>query len=82
MHIPHALPQEFSAQAGLIERLKKTDHDFGRLVSRYDEVNRNVHRIESGEEPAEDAVVETLRKQRLKLKDEIASFLARIERRM
>jgi uncharacterized protein YdcH (DUF465 family) len=82
MHIPHELQEEFSEEAELIERLRKTSHEFGRLASRYEEVNRNVQRIESEDEPAADAVVEELKKQRLKLKDEIASFLARIERRM
>jgi uncharacterized protein len=82
MHIPHELQDEFSTQAGLIERLKNTNHDFGRLASRYEDVNRNIHRIESEAEPADDAVVEAFKKQRLRLKDEIASFLARFERRM
>jgi uncharacterized protein len=65
----------------LIDRLRKTSRELGRLVSRYDEVNRDIHRIES-EAPAEDAVVEVLKKQRLRLKDEIASFLAAFESRM
>jgi uncharacterized protein len=82
MHIPHELQEEFRAQAGLIERLRGTDHEFGRLTSRYEDVNRNIHRIESGQEPADDAVVEAFKKERLMLKDEIASFLVRIERRM
>jgi uncharacterized protein YdcH (DUF465 family) len=82
MHIPHELQDEFSSQVGLIERLKNSNYDFGRLASRYEEVNRNIHRIESEVEPAEDAVVEAFKKQRLQLKDEIASFLARVERRM
>jgi uncharacterized protein YdcH (DUF465 family) len=82
MHIPHELQEEFSAQAGLIERLRNTNHDFGRLASRYEDVNHSIHRIESEAEPADDAVVEEFKKQRLKLKDEIASFLARFERRM
>jgi uncharacterized protein YdcH (DUF465 family) len=82
MHVPHELQEEFSAQAGLIERLRSTNHDFGRLASRYEDVNHSIHRIESAAEPADDAVVEEFKKQRLKLKDEIASFLARVERRM
>jgi uncharacterized protein YdcH (DUF465 family) len=82
MHVPHELKEEFSAEAALIERLRKSSHEFGQLASRYDEVNADVHRIESGERPAEDAVVEKLRKQRLRLKDDIAAFLLRVERRM
>jgi|SRR5215467_9856201 len=82
MHIPHELQDEFSSQAGLIERLRSSNYDFGRLAARYEEVNRNIHRIESEAEPAEDAVIEAFKKHRLQLKDEIASFLARVERRM
>jgi uncharacterized protein YdcH (DUF465 family) len=82
MHVPHELQEEFAAQAGLVERLRRSDHDFGRLAAQYDAVNRSIHRIESNQEPADDAVAEDFKKQRLKLKDEIASFLDRIERRM
>ncbi|MBO0753059.1 MAG: DUF465 domain-containing protein [Bradyrhizobiaceae bacterium] len=82
MHIPHELQEEFSAQAALIEQLRNSSHDFGRLAANYEEVNRNIHRIESEAEPAEDSVVEEFKKQRLRLKDEIASALARFERRM
>jgi uncharacterized protein YdcH (DUF465 family) len=82
MHIPHELQEEFSTHAGLIERLRRTNYEFGRLTSQYEEVNRNIYRIESEEAPSDDAVVEGFKKERLMLKDEIASFLAWIERRM
>ena len=39
-------------------------------------------RIESEEEPTTDEVLEKLKKRRLKLKDEIAAFLGKLERRM
>jgi uncharacterized protein YdcH (DUF465 family) len=82
MHIPHELQDEFRAHAGLIDRLRQTDHEFGRLAARYDNVNRSIHRIESEQEPADDAVAEAFKKERLMLKDQIAAFLVRIERRM
>jgi uncharacterized protein YdcH (DUF465 family) len=82
LHVPHELQEEFSTQAALIERLRNTNHDFGRLAARYEDANHSIHRIQSEAEPADDAVVEEFKKQRLKLKDEIASFLARVERRM
>ena len=82
MRIPHELQDEFSAEASLIARLRKRNYEFGRLASHYEEVNRHIHRIESGEEPTSDTVAEELKKQRLKLKDEIASFLTKVERRM
>jgi uncharacterized protein YdcH (DUF465 family) len=82
VHIPHSLADEFPQQTALIDRLTRTNHDFERLVRRYDEVNRDIYRIESEEAPAADEVLEKLKKQRLKLKDEIAALLAKSERRM
>ncbi len=73
------IPREL---ASLIEQLTKTNYECGRLLSRYEEVNRNIYRIESEEGPAAGIVIEELKRQRLKLKDEIACFLAKVERRM
>jgi hypothetical protein len=82
MRIPHELQEEFPEEAQFIERLAKTNYEFKRLTTRYDEVNRKIYRIESEEAPTTDAVLENLKKRRLKLKDEIAAMLAKLERRM
>lgn len=82
MRIPHELPDEFPLEQRLIEQLARTNYEFGRLVTRYNEVNREIHRIESEEEPTTDEVLERLKKQRLKLKDDIAAILTKHERRM
>jgi uncharacterized protein YdcH (DUF465 family) len=82
MRIPHELRDEFPHEASLIERMIKTNYEFRRLAARYDEVNHNIHRIESEEEPTTDEVLEPLKKQRLKLKDEIAAILTKLEHRM
>ena len=82
MRIPHELPDEFPDEAALITRHIKTNYPFRRLASRYDEVNRQIYRIESEEEPTTDEVLERLKKERLKLKDQIAGMLTKIERRM
>jgi uncharacterized protein YdcH (DUF465 family) len=47
MRIPHELGDEFPDQASLIGRLTKTNYEFGRLAAAYDEVNRQIWRIES-----------------------------------
>jgi uncharacterized protein YdcH (DUF465 family) len=65
----------------LITRLTKTNYLFRRVASRYDAVNRQIFRIESEEEPTHERL-ERLKKQRLRLKDEIARMLTRTERRM
>lgn len=82
MRIPHELQDEFPQETHYIERLIKSDHDFSRLAASYDGVNREIFRIESEEEPTTDDVLEKLKKRRLKLKDEIAEFLGKLERRM
>jgi len=82
MHIPHELTDEFPDEIVLITRLMKTNYPFRRTAGRYDAVNRQIFRIESEEEPTVDEVLETLKKERLKLKDQIAHMLRRTERRM
>ena len=75
MRIPHELRDEFPDAIARIERLKKTDHDFGQAATRYDEVNSAIHRIEAGWEPTADEVLENLKKERLSLKDRINAML-------
>jgi hypothetical protein len=75
MHIPHELPEEFREDMRFIERLAKSDYQFRQLTTEYDEVNRHIYRIESEDEPTTDEVLEDL-------KDEIASALRKLERRM
>ncbi len=48
---------------------------FARLADQYHTVNREIHRIESEVEAASDQRSETLKKERLALKDEIAQML-------
>jgi uncharacterized protein YdcH (DUF465 family) len=82
MRIPHELQDEFPDETVLIARLTKANYLFRRLASQYDEINRQIYRIESEEEPTTDEVLERLKKQRLKLKDQIAGMFRRVERRM
>ena len=56
MRIPHELGDEFPDQASLIGRLTKTNYEFGRLAAAYDEVNRQIWRIESEDAPTADEV--------------------------
>ena len=82
MHIPHELPEEFPDEIRFIERLAKTNYEFWHLTSQYDEVNRQIFHIESEDEPTSDEVLAGYKKQRLRLKDEIAAMLTKFERRM
>jgi hypothetical protein len=74
-HVPHELADEFPQYAALIHTLKESDAHFAKLAERYHAVNREIHRIEAEVEPASDEVVETLKKQRLALADEIGTML-------
>ncbi len=74
-HVPHGLHEEFPQATDRISKLKIGDGHFARLADRYEHVNREIHRIEAEVEPASDETLEDLKKQRLKLKDEIAAML-------
>ena len=74
-HVPHELTEEFPAQARAIQALKASDARFARLSERYHDVNRTIHRMETNVEPADDLTIEALKKERLKLKDDIAVLL-------
>ncbi|NIA69823.1 DUF465 domain-containing protein [Pelagibius litoralis] len=74
-HTPHELAEEFPEASGTIHRLKMESAHFARLADQYHTVNREIHRIESEVEAASDQRSETLKKERLALKDEIAQML-------
>ncbi len=77
---PHDLTEEFPDQRERITELKTTDGHFARLVEEYNEVNRAIHRIETRVEPTSEDVEEELKRQRVRLKDEIAQMLEGEER--
>jgi uncharacterized protein YdcH (DUF465 family) len=71
----HPLVREFPEHKDAIHRLKVEDLRFHQLMEEYEELDKQIFRIEDGSEPTEDAVVENLKKQRLALKDEIFQML-------
>lgn len=75
-HTPHALAEDFPADAERIAALRQTDAHFARLVERYHEINRAVHRAESQVAPVGEAHETDLRRERMILKDAIARALA------
>lgn len=74
-HVPHGLHEEFPQASAAISKLKIGDTHFARLADRYEHLNREIHRVETDIEPASDERLEGLKKERLKLKDEIAAML-------
>ena len=74
-HTLHELHSEFSEDRALLHHLKLLNPHFHKIADRYHDVNRAVHRIESGVEAASDMRLEDLKKQRLALMDEIANMI-------
>lgn len=74
-HVPHELAEEFPADIEKIHTLKQTDTHFAKLSDEYHELNREIHRVETGVTPVDDGFEKQLRRKRLALKDEIVTFL-------
>ena len=68
--------EEFPEKAEAIKELKGGNAHFARIAELYHELNRAIHRMETNVEPVADETLESMKKQRVTLKDEIASFLA------
>ncbi len=77
-HTPHELAEEFPDHVDRMSKLKVDDAHFAKLSDAYHDVNRNVHRAETNVEPTDDFHMAEMRKERMRLKDEIAAYLARV----
>jgi uncharacterized protein YdcH (DUF465 family) len=75
MSTKHDLLHELPEFRDRIHALKMRDSHFARLFAEYHELDHEIHRIEQGVEPTSDAVLEDLKKQRLKLKDDLYQIL-------
>jgi uncharacterized protein len=72
---PHELAQEFPEHVAKIHDLKCSDAHFLKLFDAYHEINRAIHRAETSVEPVDERTEQAMRKQRLRLKDEIHAML-------
>lgn len=78
-HTPHELADEFPNDHALLHDLKLNNAHFVTLSERYHEVNGEIHRIVAGVETTSDEYVETLKKKRLALVDEISEIVASVK---
>ncbi len=78
-HTPHELRDDFPEYADKIHELKMNNNHFSKLAAEYHDANREIHRIEVGEEHVSQFVEEDLRKKRMALKDEIYNLLKEAE---
>ena len=76
-HVPHELHEEFPNDSQRIHDLKVSNAHFAKIAERYHALNRDIHRVEAGVQAMSDESLETLKKQRLLLKDEVASMLVK-----
>ncbi|MCC5982994.1 MAG: DUF465 domain-containing protein [Rhodobacteraceae bacterium] len=74
-HTPHELAEEFPNATDAIHDLKLSDAHFARLAEEYHTVNRAIHRAETLVEPVSEQHEHELRRERMRLKDEIARIL-------
>lgn len=75
-HVPHELAEEFPEHTNKMHQLKQGNAHFAKLFDSYHDVNRAIHRAETDVEPTDDLHMETMRKQRMQLKDEIFGMLS------
>jgi uncharacterized protein YdcH (DUF465 family) len=74
-HTPHDLHAEFPDSAEALHVLKTGNAHFAKIAAHYQEVNGEIHRIESGLEPASDDRTENLKKERLAILDQVAVMI-------
>ena len=71
----HDLVHELPEYRDLIHELKAGNQHFARLFDQYHDIDHEIYRIEQGMETPSDDYTEVLKKQRLKLKDELLAIL-------
>lgn len=67
----HTLISELPEYKEKIHELKMSNHHFAKQYSEYEDLDKEIHRIEIGETPDSDQYLEDLKKKRLALKDEL-----------
>jgi uncharacterized protein YdcH (DUF465 family) len=65
----------FPEYRDLITKLKTTDHHFGRLFDQHNTLDQKIKNMESRVEPATHEQIESLKKEKLVLKDQLYVIL-------
>ena len=71
----HPLVEEFSEYKDTIHQLKMENSHFRRLAHEYEGIDKSIFRAEQGIEVVNDDYLESIKKERLHLKDLIYSML-------
>ena len=75
-HSAHDLAAAFPEAAARLHALKLTDTHFQKLSDAYYQLDKAIHRAETGIEPTSDEHLEALKKQRLAVLDAVADMVA------
>lgn len=75
-HTPHELHEEFPQQVEQMAALRQSDAHFAKLSEAYHTLNRAIHRAETDVEPTSDDNMQKMRRERVMLKDDIATYLS------
>ncbi len=76
-HAPDQMSSDFLPYAEKIAELTGTDEAFAAIMKKYEELNTIVYNAEQEIAPMDDLSLETLKKQRLALKDQIFASLSK-----
>lgn len=71
----HPLIKDFPEMREKMQELRQTDAHFARLAETYEDLDKQICRIEDGIELLDDAALGALKVERVALKDEIAGLL-------
>ena len=65
----------FEYEQDIVNALLSEDGNFRRLYDKHNALKERVSHVNSGEEPLDDMTLETLKKQKLMLKDQMAEII-------
>ncbi len=81
MHVEqHDLEHDFPDLRHAITLLRESNPDFALLASQYDDINNQITELERGDLPIGDLAFEDLKKERLRLKDQLYAMLSSLGR--
>jgi len=72
----HDLIHEFPELEGKIAALRESNEQFARMMDDYDQLDTRVRSLEELGVPVTDETIEDLKKERLRLKDQLYAYLS------
>lgn len=76
----HSLVKDFPEHQHTIRHLKMNDNHFAKLFDEYHELENEVHQIEENNQPVADDYIESLKKRRVHLKDQLFNLVIQTEK--